>query len=329
MLGTRAANRDSIETEKIEVVTLGETMGLLTSTAPGRLQRGSTMTVSSGGSESNVSIGLARLGVRVAWVGRVGADSIGSVITRELRAEGVRVVLPPDPSASTGLMLKERHSPMQTKVWYYRAGSAGSRLERGDVPEDLIRDARLLHVTGITPALSPSAADAARHAISVARAAAVPVAFDVNFRGRLWDPDVASKVLRPLVASVDIMFSGLDEAALFFPDESDPEKMALHLAEIGPSQVVVKMGAQGCLGLADGEVLRRQAVPVDVVDVVGAGDAFVAGYLAELLDGQPLNRRLETAARLGAYACTTAGDWEGLPTREDLMLLESKGDVVR
>jgi len=287
------------------------------------------MVLSCGGSESSVAVGLARLGVAVAWAGRLGVDSFGDMVARELAAEGLHLVVHRDHAAPTGLMVKEQRASILTNVWYYRSGSAGSRLGVDDVPVDLVRAARILHVSGITPALSQSAADAVGYAVAAAREAGVLVSFDVNYRRRLWSREKARDGLLPLLKSADVVFAGLEEAELFVPVEQDPGGTASRLCELGPGQAVVKLGSGGCVAAVDGVVHTRAAYPVDVVDTVGAGDAFVAGYLAEQLAGHDVSARLDTGARLGAFACTTNGDWEGLPSRADLALLDQYENVAR
>ncbi|MBJ2120302.1 sugar kinase [Arthrobacter sp. MSA 4-2] len=311
------------------VVTFGETMALMRAQTPGPLAHASELGLGIGGAESNVAIALARLGTPVSWFGRVGADSLGDLVVRELRAEGLEVRAIRDPAAPTGLMIKERRTQHNQKVWYYRAGSAGSRLGPADVPVEEIAAAGLLHVTGITPALSESAADAVDLAVQTARAAGVPVSFDVNYRGALWSPEAASPVLRGFAGRADILFAGDDEAALLVGPAEDLRELAGALAELGPSQVVVKRGAQGCVALVDGVYFEQAAVPVQPVDTVGAGDAFVAGYLAERLRGLAPQECLLTAVRTGAFACLVPGDWEGMPRRSELGLLEATEPVSR
>ncbi len=200
-------------------------------------------------------------------------------------------------------------------------GAAGSRLDAGDLPADLIRGASMLHVSGITPALS----DGARKAIFAAVELAPRVSFDVNYRSRLWKADEARPVLADLAARADILFAGEDEAELL-TGSADPAA----LARLGPSEVVVKRGALGCVALCDGESLSRAARPVVAVDTVGAGDAFAAGYLADRLIGREPAEALRTAVTTGAFAVTQHGDWEGLPRRSELALLdEEDGTVLR
>jgi 2-dehydro-3-deoxygluconokinase len=310
------------------VLTFGETMVLMRSDQVGPLAHASTMSLGIGGSESNVAIGLQRLGVHAVWCGRVGADSLGQLVEREIRAEGVDVRIAVDPSAPTGLMIKERRTPATQRVSYYRAGSAGSRILPEDIDEQLISSAGLLHVSGITPALSPQAEATLRYAIDVARTAGVPVSFDLNFRGNLWSPEGAGSVFRDIIPFADIVFAGDEEAAIAV-GTGNPEELAIRIAALGPRQTVIKLGSAGALALVDGEFFRQPAIPVEAHDTVGAGDAFVAGYLAELLTGLGPAQRLHTAAATGAFACLVPGDWEGSPRRHELTLLTSKEPVNR
>ena len=305
------------------VLTVGEGLAVLRARDHGALATVSDLVVGTGGAEGNVAIGLARLGIPVTWLGRVGDDAFGRRVVRELRAERVDVIAPVDADAPTGLLVKSTPAPGRTDVIYYRTGSAGSRLARTDVEGIDIAGFALVHVTGITPALSPSAADAVDVLIARARDADVPVSFDVNHRSRLWhDSSAAIERYRGLAAFADIVFASEDEAAMLVGHPAEPTKLAQAIAALGPDEVVVKLGAHGALafhmGEAGAEVHRRDVERVTVVDTVGAGDAFVAGYLAERIAGEPVEARLATAVRTGAAACMHAGDWEGAATRAEL-----------
>lgn len=311
-----------------DVVTFGETMALLKARTPGPLAHASSLDLGIGGAESNVAIALRRLGTSVTWVGRVGADSMGDLVLRELMAEQVQVAAVRDSAAPTGLMIKERRTEEALKVWYYRSGSAGSRLERNDIPAQAISDARLLHLTGITPALSPTALDAVLFAVRCARESGTLISFDLNYRAALWPPEEAGKTFREIVPHVDIVFAGDDEARLIVEGD-EPAVLARELATLGPAQAVVKLGAKGAAASIDSVDYQVPAVPVRAIDTVGAGDAFVAGYLSDLLRGEPPLRRLTTAALVGAFACTVPGDWEGNPRRTELNLLGASEQVRR
>ena len=315
----------------LDLLTVGETMAALRATGPIRL--GSAMTLSAAGAESTVAIGAARLGHRAGWVGRVGDDETGELILRTLRAEGVDVAhARVDPGGRpTGLMLREHRIGSLIRVTYHRAGSAGSALEAGDVLPALEDGARVLHLTGITPALSASAAEAVLAAARRARELGVTVSLDVNYRSRLWAPERAREVLLPLAGLADVLIASSDELHLVSPDPAlgEGEATAAILAR-GTREVILTRGADGAsVTTADGTV-SAPARTVPVVDVVGAGDAFVAGYLSALLDDLPTEQRLHRATATAAFSVATPGDWEGLPTRADLALLDApSGTTVR
>jgi 2-dehydro-3-deoxygluconokinase len=302
--------------------TFGETMGLIAADGIGPLAHARSFGFGIGGAESNVAVGVARLGGQATWLGRVGPDSTGDLIVARLAAAGVRTLALRD-EAFTGLMVRFRRSAAFTHVDYHRAGSAGSRLTPADIPSAEITGARILHVTGITPALSESARAAVFQSIETAKAAGVTVSVDVNYRSKLWSRFDAAPVLRDLVARADVAFAGPDEAALFV----DPSDALREMAALGPAEVVIKDGARGCEALIDGSRFAVPATPVTVIDPVGAGDAFVAGYLTERMAGAAPDARLRTAIAAGAFAVTVPGDCEGLPDRAELAALT--GDDLR
>jgi hypothetical protein len=190
-------------------------MALLTTAEVGRLRHASALTLGVAGAESNVAIGARRLGCPAAWVGRVGDDELGELVVSRIRAEGVDVEgVVRDPEAPTSLMLKERRTADMVRVLYYRRHGPGSRLRPDDLDPAQVAAAGVLHVTGITPALSDSARATVDHAVELARAAGVPVSFDLNYRSALWPPDRAAAVCRDLAARADIVFAGDDEAEL-------------------------------------------------------------------------------------------------------------------
>ena len=304
------------------LLTFGETMGLVAADGIGPLAHARSFSFGIGGAESNVAIGVARLGGEATWLGRVGPDATGALIAGRIAASGVRTLAITDESF-TGLMVRHRRSGEFTQVDYHRAGSAGSRLSPADVPAAELTAASIVHVTGITPALSETARAAVFQSVETARAAGVPVSVDVNYRAKLWSRFDAAPVLRDLVSRADVVFASPEEAALFVDDGDVPAA----LAELGPAEVVVKDGGRGCVALIEGKRYEVPALPVTVVDPVGAGDAFVAGYLADRLAGAAAADRLTTAIAAGAFAVTVPGDCEGLPDRAELAALT--GDDIR
>jgi len=312
----------------MSVVTLGESLGLLVASRVGRLELVPAMDLGFGGAESNVAIGLARLGVPVTWMSRLGDDALGRLIERQLRAEGVSAATTLDPTAPTALMLKERPAAGSSAVSYYRAGSAGSRLTPEHLDTARIREARILHITGITAALGAGPRAALDAAVDAANDSGTIVSFDVNHRSRLWSHATAAFAYREIAARADVVFAGDDEAELL-TGERDPAAQAAAITELGPTHAIVKRGAEGAYALADGQAVEQSAFPVQAVDTVGAGDAFVAGYLAELLAGASLTERLRTAAACGAIACTAPGDWEAAADRAAIARLLGAGDPVQ
>ncbi|MBB6627728.1 sugar kinase [Nocardioides sp. KIGAM211] len=317
------------------LLTLGETLALAGGAAVGSLAHVPSLQLGIGGAESNVAIGVRRLGGEAAWIGRVGADSLGERVLRELRAEGLALHATVDDTAPTALMVKERRTAATARVWYYRTGSAGSRLDPADVPSDLVAAASVLHVTGITPGLSASALAATERALDLAAEHGVPISFDVNHRAAVWAGRDPGPTYRSIAERSAVVFAGDDEARILLgTTATDPAELVAGLAGLAggaasAGDAVLKLGADGCRARIDGVDHEVAAVPVAVVDSVGAGDAFVAGYLAELMAGRPAATRLATAVRCGAFACLTTGDWEGLPRRAELALLDGGEPVVR
>ncbi|REE75467.1 2-dehydro-3-deoxygluconokinase [Rhodococcus wratislaviensis] len=304
-------------TTKPALVTLGETMGLLASPTPGPLRHQHSLELSIGGAESNVAIGVARLGIDATWVSRLGDDAIGDLIERELAAEHVRTHVTRHPQARTGLMIKNRHSAERTEVLYYRSASAATTLIPEDLDSSIFNDATHVHLSGITPALSSSCHEVTNHAIALARSRGIPISFDVNFRSALWTQHAAASTLRPMLARADIVFASLDEAHLF-TSARDLRSTCAALTDLSDGHAVLKLGADGAAAVVGGTFYRQEAHPVTVTDTVGAGDAFVAGYLAHTMTGHDVADSLRAAAVCGALACTVSGDWHGAPTVSDL-----------
>jgi 2-dehydro-3-deoxygluconokinase len=304
----------------LDVLTFGESMVSFRTDGP--LSQGCLQTTRLAGAESNLAIGLARLGHRVAWAGRVGPDRFGELVLGQLRAEGVdtsyAVV---DAERATGLMFVEQRTADLTRVEYRRAGSAGSALRIDDVRDGLSAAPRVLHLTGITPALSESARACVAWAAQNAAAAGILVSLDVNHRSRLWSREQARDVLTPIATHARLVIASDDELDLVAAG-SESHAVAGLLA-LGVQQVAIKRGALGAtVHTADGR-LDLPALAVTAIDPIGAGDAFSAGFLSGVLDGLDPAGCLERAVTTGAFAVSTRGDWEGAPTRAELPLLRA------
>lgn len=312
------------------VVTFGETLVLFLAEQAGPLREAITFRRSIAGAESNLAIGLCRLGHAAGWISRVGDDEFGRSILFRLRGEGVdtsRVVV--DPAAPTGIFFRERREVGPIDVLYYRRGSAASRLSPADLDAGYIQSAHYLHLTGITPALSPSCREAAFAAAEIARTGGTMVVLDPNVRLKLWAADEARVVLRDLAAHCDVLLPGVAEATLL-TGAADPEEAARELLALGPSLIVVKLGARGALAVSPEGAIRISATPLQrIVDPVGAGDAFAAGFLAGQLRGLDVSASVRLANRCGAQAMTVPGDVEALPRWEDVAGADPGDDVRR
>ncbi|SCF38133.1 2-dehydro-3-deoxygluconokinase [Micromonospora echinospora] len=299
-----------------EVVTVGETMVVFSPDGPVPLDRAERVAVHVGGAESNVAMYLAALGHRVAWASRVGDDPFGRMVLRHVADAGVDVTgVTVDPDAPTGVYAKDP-TPDGTRVHYYRAGSAASRLDPTLLDHPGVAGARLLHLSGITPVLSASCRALVEAALVARALPGATVSFDVNYRPRLWPVEQAAPVLRDLADHADVVFVGLDEAWTLW---RTPDPAAVRRLLPGPSVVVVKDGAVGATALArEGRVSFVPALRVPVVEPVGAGDAFAAGYLSALRRDLDPVTTLRWGHLVAAHALRVPGDQAPLTARAHL-----------
>lgn len=286
----------------VQLLTIGETMALVTPTTARPLEAATDFAVDAAGAESNVASHCAQLGVKAMWASAVGDDPLGRRIVAHLTDRGVdtsRVLH--DPHAPTGVYFKDPG----VGVHYYRAGSAASRMGPALLRELPIGSAQVLHLTGITPALSASCAYLVDAAIDAAYSAHVPVSFDVNYRSALWPVETAAPALLALGRRADIVFVGLDEAHTLWQCRTPEDVRAL----LPTAQLIVKNADVGATGFFDDEQVFIPAPVVDVVEVVGAGDAFAAGYLTTLLAGAEPATRLQAGHDQAAQVLGSTSDF--------------------
>jgi 2-dehydro-3-deoxygluconokinase len=298
---------------RVDLVGLGEVMLRLAARPPQRLEQASDLDVQIGGTEANVAAACARLGLRTALISVLPSEHAwGDRTVRELTGHGVdcRGVLR-RPGQRMGLYFIEYGVPPRpVRVLYDRRDSAFSRLVPDEVDWTLIRDARLVHLTGVTAALGDNLRACVRRAIDEATAADVPVSFDVNYRSRLWSAKEARDFLTEILPRVRYLFIGADDAATVLELEGSPERMLEALHRLAPSATIaLTLGEAGSAVLAAGS-LRRPAkrYTVSVVDRVGAGDAYAAGFLWATLTGHDPQQAVDAATALAALKCTVWGD---------------------
>jgi 2-dehydro-3-deoxygluconokinase len=296
-----------------DLVGLGEVMLRLAARPPQRLEQASELDVQIGGTEANVAAACARLGLRTAVISVLPSEHAwGDRTVRELTGHGVdcRGVLR-RPGQRMGLYFIEYGmTPRPVRILYDRRDSAFSRLVPEDVDWALVRGARLVHLTGVTAALGGNVRDVVRRAIAEAVGAGVPVSFDVNYRSRLWSPKEARDFLGEILPRVRHLFIGADDAATVFELEGSPERVLEGLRGLAPAATIaLTLGEAGAAVLTAGGIHRpSRRYVVSVVDRVGAGDAFAAGFLWATLIGRDAQQAVDAATALAALKCTIWGD---------------------
>ncbi|WP_104532139.1 sugar kinase [Streptomyces natalensis] len=284
--------------------------------APGRLADVPAFARAIGGAESNVACGLAAAGHRTAWVSRVGADGFGEHLVAAIGAYGVDTTgVRRDPVRPTGIYFRTAGDRATTthEVAYYRAGSAASAMTTTTMDLAAIRSGRILHLSGITAALSAGCRGLMR-ALTAPSPGRPLVSFDVNHRPGLWRGSAGGRVLLDLARGADLVFVGEDEAAHAWGLTGGPDAVRAALPE--PGLLVVKRGAGGAVAYdAHGGRYAEAAPRVEVAAAVGAGDAFAAGFLSATLRSLPLPARLRHGHLWAAAALTVPGDLAPPPGR--------------
>ena len=317
--------------EPYDVVAIGEIMALLDPEASGPLEDVAGFRLRVAGAEGNVLIHLSHLGHTTAFISAVGADPLGRLVTRTLAEQGVdtghvRV----DPTSQTGVFFKERLGDAERRVYYYRDGSAASRLAPDQLDLERLGAPKVLTLSGVTLGLGGSTgmAAAARRVLTWASEQQSTVVFDPNLRPSLWHGARAVEEFAEIIPQIDVLLAGREELAALMPAQ-DPDDAARSLCEAGMTSVVLKDGARGAVVHDGGGSTRIAAYPVgSVVDPVGAGDAFAAGVISGLLHDWPVRYGAEVGAVLGARAVTVSGDWESLETGDDAQQLLDQYQAV-
>ncbi|MBZ9537067.1 sugar kinase [Cytobacillus oceanisediminis] len=316
----------------LDVVTIGESMVLFTPDSNGMMRFSNQFTRKYGGAESNVAIGLSRLGHRVGWVSKVGEDEFGKGMVAFIKGEGVDVSnVTYSNDAPTGLYFKEFRREGEINVFYYRKESAASKMSSVDLDSSYIANAKYLHITGITPALSESCYDMIFDVIKIAKENGVKVVFDPNLRRKLWGEEFARETLLKIASLADIVLPGIEEGYFMFGKKT-PKELGQSFISLGAKVVVLKVGAEGAYYFTKDDEKRVTGFPVGrVIDPVGAGDGFAAGFLSGLLHNLTLEESVKRANAVGALVTMVSGDVEGLPEKYEIdrLLSMNNTDVDR
>ena len=310
----------------LDVITMGETMVAMTAENAGSIKYADRFSKHIAGAESNFAIGITRLGFNAGWISKVGDDPLGDFVEFSVRGEGVDVSeLKRDSDRPTGLMIKEILSKDRARVFYYRKDSAASAISASDINEDYLKQAKFIHLSGITPALSRSAGEALFRVLEIAAENKIKISFDPNIRQKLWqDKEKMKKVMLEIIKKTDIILPGIEEAEILLGIK-EPEKAAKKFHQLMGGTVVLKLGEQGALYYDGKKMDKVDAYPVEeVVDPIGAGDAFAAGLIAGFLKEMDLAEAVELANLVGAYCVRVKGDIEGLPTWQEVEIIQGE-----
>lgn len=315
--------------QNLDLITFGESMVLFSPGEKGPIRHVHNFTKSIAGAESNVAIALSRLGQKVGWFSKIGNDEFGRYIEFMVRGEGVDVSrIKVDKENQTGLIFKELFEHVNPNIYYYRKNSAASFMQPSDLDEEYIKSAKILHITGITPALSPSAKATTLKAIDIAKEAGVKVSFDPNIRLKLWSLEEAKETILEICQKVDILFPGIDESEILL-GTTDTDEIFEKFHAMGIGEIALKVGKDGCI-VSDNKTCKF--IPgytvENVEDSVGAGDGFAAGYLSSRIKGCSIEEAGDFANGVGAMATLVKGDSEGYPTYEQLLAFTGKVKTI-
>ncbi|MGX4670941.1 sugar kinase [Cerasibacillus sp. JNUCC 74] len=312
----------------MDVITIGEAMIVFNPGSTGPLKFVHTFEKQVGGAELNVAIGCSRLGLKSGYISRLGNDEFGCYIRNFIRGEGIDISqLAFVDGYPTSLNFKERMEDGSTRTFYYRDKSPLVTMTVDDLDESYIQRAKILHLTGIYPAIDDRNIAVMEKAIDLAKKHHVKVSFDPNIRLRMWSKEKAKEVLEQFLPKVDILLTGDEEMEIII-GEKDPLSIIKKTRELGISFVAVKQADKGSVGYYQGDIVKAAPVPaLKVVDTVGAGDGFNAGVLYGLQQNWDLTKILHFANTIGSMVVRVVGDNEGLPYYEEV--LQQLGKIKR
>lgn len=295
-----------------DLYTFGEAMALFLASDTDSVLTARTYTRSTAGAEGNVAVGVCRLGLSAHFFTLMGNDQLGSAVLADFAAEGVDVSGVKRVASFSSAMIRNPGTTAPVEASYLRKGAAASLMTPEDLDRNLIGQSRWLHATGITCAISTSAAAAVAAGLDIARSANIKKSFDLNIRRKLWSEEEARAVLEPLARDVDLLIGGEDEYCAVF-GTSDPQE-AIRIAASRANKIVIMTHGPAELTYAiDGQVVVVNPPQVKSVDPVGSGDAFTSGVISGLLGGLTVADAIAQGTISGARVASQFGDWAGLP----------------
>jgi len=313
----------------MDVITIGDGMITFNPVTTGPMRFVEKYIKKLGGAELNFAIGCARLGIKTGWISRLGNDEFGRYIYNYVRGEGIDVsqVKLVD-GYPTSLNFKEIMEDGSGRTFYYRKDSPTFTLTPEQLDENYFKQAKLLHVTGVFPAIGGKNFQVAMKAINLAKENGLLISFDPNIRLKLWSKEKAKESLLQFLPYVDIVLTGEDEAEILL-GVTEHKKVIEKFKSFGVKYVVIKRGENGSIGFSPDEYIEAEAIkPRKIVDTVGAGDGFDAGFIYGILNGWDLNRSLRFANAIGSMVVSVSGDNEGLPYYDDVLAFLGEKEIV-
>ena len=298
---------------KFDLFTFGESLSVFISTDTDSVLTAHNFERVTAGAEVNVAVALSRLGLKSQFFSRFGQDQLGDVMIQDIAAEGVDISTAKRVPVFTGAMVRNPGKDAPVETTYLRKGSAASTIEPADIKDEFITNARWVHTTGITCAISETGAKSVAHALNRANALGVKSSFDLNLRRKLWSDEAAAKTLNPLANNVEFLIGGESEYEVVFGSK-DAKSVLQEANDRGCKIAVMTNGDQPLRYSINGEFGEIIPPKVKAVDPVGSGDAFTGGTIAGLLSGMDPLDALRQGSRSGALVASMFGDWTGLPT---------------
>jgi len=303
----------------MDLVTFGEAMVRLTPPAFGRIEQASSFDVHVGGSELNVAVLAARLGLKSRWVSRLPDNALGRMIGARAREQGVDAHVEWTADARAGLYFVELDAGSRARnVLYDRAASAISRVTPGSIDwASVFAGGRWYHVSGITPALSDGAAEVTAESLALAKRAGLTVSYDLNYRSKLWSAKQARAVQEPLLEHVDLLITTAEDARVVFGLSAESHDTLQKRFDLSAVVITLAEGPHAAMALADGKMHTAPRYEVEVVDRIGAGDAFSGGLIVSRLEQRGWDDALRFAAATAALKHRIPGDF-CLVTRDEV-----------
>ncbi|GAA0348597.1 sugar kinase [Bacillus horti] len=315
---------------ELDVITIGDGMITMNPKAKGPMRFVQEFERKIGGAELNFALGCARLGLEAGWISRLGNDEFGKHIYNTMRGEGVNVSqVELVDGYPTSLNFKEIMEDGSGRTFYYRKSSPTSTMTPDSIDPEFIKQAKILHVSGVFPSIDPQNVEIIRRAIEVAKENEVLVSFDPNIRLKMWSKDRAREVLRSFLPYVDIILTGQDEAEILIGVSDTKSIIKTFQEEFNIQYIAIKNGAEGAVGAKGSEVIELPAFPPrKVVDTVGAGDGFDAGFIYGVTQGWTLEKILTFANMVGSMVVSVMGDNEGLPYYEEVLAQLGEREII-